>query len=80
VGSGGSFGWQGDQSEIAVSGQMGRFRIEHNSWEPWDSVHAPKLIAEFYWKHPGAACQIRAIDFSAIPFHIVLSCHSLKGG
>jgi Chromo (CHRromatin Organisation MOdifier) domain len=56
------------------------FGIEHNSWEPWDSIHAPDLIAEFYQKHPGAARQVRAIDFSAIPFHVMLSCHSLKGG
>jgi Chromo (CHRromatin Organisation MOdifier) domain len=54
--------------------------IEHNSWEPWDSIHAPDLIAEFYWKHPGAAHQVRAINFSAILFHVVPSCHSLKGG
>jgi Chromo (CHRromatin Organisation MOdifier) domain len=53
------------------------FRIEHNSWKPWDSVECscPELIVEFYWKHPGAARQVRAIDFSAIPFHIVLSRH-----
>ena len=24
------------------------FPIEHNSWEPWDNVHAPDLVAEFY--------------------------------
>jgi Chromo (CHRromatin Organisation MOdifier) domain len=54
--------------------------IEHNSWEPWDSVHAPDLIAEFYWKHPGAAHQVRAIDCSAISFYVMLSRHSLKGG
>ena len=47
------------------------FGIEHNSWEPWDNVHTPDLIVEFYWKHPGAAHQVRAIDFSAIPFHVV---------
>jgi Chromo (CHRromatin Organisation MOdifier) domain len=56
------------------------FGIEHNSWEPWDSIHAPNLIAEFYQKHPGAAHQVRAIDFSAISFRVVPSCHSLKGG
>ena len=35
------------------------FGIEHNSWEPWDNVHAPDLIADFYSKHPGAARHIR---------------------
>ena len=40
----------------------------------------PNLIAEFYWKHLGAAHQIRAIDFSAIPFCGVPSHHSLEGG
>jgi hypothetical protein len=24
------------------------FGIEHNSWEPWDNVHAPDLVTEFY--------------------------------
>jgi Chromo (CHRromatin Organisation MOdifier) domain len=56
------------------------FGIEHNSWEPWDSIHAPNLIAEFYWKHPGAARQVRAINFSAISFRVMLNRHSLKGG
>ena len=44
------------------------FAVEHNSWEPWDNIHAPDLIAEFYWKHPGAARHIRTLDFSSIPF------------
>jgi len=61
------------------------FGVEHNSWEPWDDVHAPDLIAEFYRKHPGAARQIRSIDFHTIPFRSVPSLrvpsrHSLKGG
>ena len=56
------------------------FRIEHNSWEPWDDIHTLDLIAEFYWKHPGTACQVRAIDFSAILFCVVLGCHFLEGG
>ena len=30
------------------------FRVEHNSWEPWDNVHAPELVSEFYCRHPGA--------------------------
>ena len=28
--------------------------IEHNLWEPWDSVHAPELVTEFHRNHPGA--------------------------
>jgi len=32
------------------------FGVEHNSWEPWDNVHAPELVADFYQRHPGAAC------------------------
>jgi hypothetical protein len=56
------------------------FRIEHNSWKPWDSIHTPDLIVKFHWKHPGAARQVRAIDFSAIQFHVVPSHHSLKRG
>ena len=38
------------------------FGIEHNSWEPWDGVHAPDLIADFYRRNPGAARRIRAVD------------------
>jgi Chromo (CHRromatin Organisation MOdifier) domain len=56
------------------------FGIKHNSWEPWDDVYAPDLVAEFYWRHPGAAHQIRAINFSAIPSHVVPGRHSLEGG
>jgi hypothetical protein len=44
------------------------FGMEHNSWEPWDNVHAPELIVEFYQKHPGAARHIQTVEFSAIPF------------
>src|SRR5271156_4646747 len=61
------------------------FGIEHNSWEPWNNVHAPELVMEFYQKHPGAARQIRALDFTSIPFRsipssIVPGRHSVKGG
>jgi hypothetical protein len=56
------------------------FGIKHNSWEPWDDIHVPDLVAEFYQRHPGAACQIQAINFSAIPFCVVPGCHLLEGG
>jgi hypothetical protein len=39
------------------------FRVEHNSWEPWDNVHTLELITDFYWRHPGAAHHIRAVIF-----------------
>jgi Chromo (CHRromatin Organisation MOdifier) domain len=47
------------------------FGIEHNSWEPWDNVHAPDLITDFYRKHPGAARHIRSIEFRSIPFRSI---------
>jgi Chromo (CHRromatin Organisation MOdifier) domain len=56
------------------------FGIEHNSWEPWDHVHAPELVTEFYRKHPGAARQIRAADFKSIPFRSVPRRHSIERG
>src|ERR1700678_4050326 len=56
------------------------FGIKHNSWKPWDDVHAPDLIADFYRKHPGAARQIQAIDFTSIPFRRVPGRHSLEEG
>src|SRR5277367_3472990 len=60
------------------------FGIEHNSWEAWNDVHAPELILEFYRKHPGAARQIRTLDFHAIPFRsippVMSGRHSLERG
>ena len=56
------------------------FGVEHNSWEPWDNVHAPELVADFYWRHPGAARHICAVGFCSIPFHSVLGHHCLDGG
>ena len=61
------------------------FRIEHNSWEPWDNIHAPDLVSEFHRKHPRAPQLIRLIDFNAIAFRsipssVVLGHHSLEGG
>ena len=61
------------------------FRVEHNSWEPWDNIHAPGLVADFHQKHPRAPHHIRTIDFNSIPFcstppFAVLGHHSLEGG
>ena len=44
------------------------YGVEHNSWEPWDNVHAPELISDFYKKYPGAARHVRAVAFENIPF------------
>ena len=56
------------------------YGIEHNSWEPWDNVHAPELLAEFYGRHPGAARHIRFAQFDSIPFRLrVPGRHSLEG-
>jgi hypothetical protein len=41
---------------------------EHDSWEYATEVHAPKLVADFYRKHPAAPRHIRAAIFSSIPF------------
>ena len=58
------------------------FGLEHNSWEPWDNVNSPELVAEFYRKHPGAARHICATDFFSLPFQptIVPSRHNSEGG
>ena len=61
------------------------FGVEHNSWEPWDNLHAPERVTDFYRKHPGAARHIRAVDFNSIPFHsyspsVVSGRHYLEGG
>ena len=61
------------------------FRVEHNSWEPWDNIHAPERIMDFHCRHPGAARHIRATDFNSIPFRpsssfTVPRHHSLEGG
>jgi len=56
------------------------FGVEHNSWEPWDNIHAPELVADFYQRHPGAACHIRMVDFRSIPFCSVSGRHCLEGG
>ena len=60
------------------------FRIEHNSWEPWDHLHALEWVADFHQKHPGAPWQIQFAEFNTIPFwtlpSVVLGCHFLGGG
>jgi hypothetical protein len=44
------------------------FGAEHNSWEPWDNVHAPELVMDFHRRHPGAARRIRTVEFNSIRF------------
>jgi Chromo (CHRromatin Organisation MOdifier) domain len=61
------------------------FGVEHNSWEPWDNIHAPERVVDFHQRHPGAAHHIRAIHFNSIPFcslppPVVPRHHSLEGG
>ena len=61
------------------------YGIEHNSWEPWDSVHAPDLITEFHQKHPGAPWHIWRMEFNTMDFcpilsPVVLGHHSLERG
>ena len=61
------------------------FGVEHNSWEPWDGVHAPDLITDFHWTNPRALRQIQFTEFNTIPFHpmsslVVSGHHSLEGG
>jgi hypothetical protein len=58
--------------------------MKHNSWEPWDNVHALELVTDFHQRHPGATCHIRAVVFDSIPFQtspfVVPRRHSLEGG
>ena len=56
------------------------FGVENNSWEPWDNVHAPDLVADFYQRHPGATRHICMVEFCSIPFCSVLGSHCLEGG
>jgi len=56
------------------------FGVEHNSWEPWDNVHVPELLADFYQRHPSAARHICMVNFLPIPFRSVSGCHCLEGG
>ena len=58
------------------------FGVEHNSWEPWDNVHAPELVSEFYCRHPGAPRHIRAMDFPSLHFQPISTSgrRHLEGG
>ena len=58
------------------------FGVEHNSWEPWENIHAPDIIADFYWKHPGAARHIHSAEFFSLPFQptIMPRRHDSEGG
>ena len=44
------------------------FGVKHNSWEPWNNVHTPELVLEFYHRHPGAPRHIRAVNFPSLHF------------
>ena len=55
----------------------------HNTWEPWDNVHAPELIVDFHWKYPGVARHIR-VEFDLIKFRpvpmTIMPRHHFSGG
>ena len=68
-----------------ISHQMEGFGIKHNSWESWDDIHAPDLVANLHQKHSGAPQHIQLVDFNDIIFHpnplpVVPGCHSLEEG
>ena len=74
-----------DEPKTMLPSQVRGFGVEHNSWEPWDNIHAPELVMDFYWRHPAAPCHIRTVVFDPIPFcpsspSTVLGHHSLEGG
>ena len=60
------------------------FRIEHNSWELANDVHAPECVTEFHQNFPGVPWQIQFAEFNTIPFRnispVVPGHHSLEGG
>ena len=43
------------------------FGVEHNSWEPWDNIHAPELVVDFHQRHPAAPHHIRTAVFNSCP-------------
>ena len=58
------------------------FGVEHNLWEPWDNMHTPELVSDFYHRHPGAPRHIQAADFPSLQFQPISTsgqCH-LEGG
>jgi Chromo (CHRromatin Organisation MOdifier) domain len=48
------------------------FGMEHNSWEPWDNVHAPELVMDFHQRHPRATRHIRAAVLTRSHFELHL--------
>lgn len=58
------------------------FGIDHNSWEPWDNVSTPNLVADFYRRHPGAARHIWSTVFHSLPFRPTIEPrrHDSEGG
>ena len=44
------------------------YGYEENSWVDERDVEAPRLVKEFYQKHPGAPRKIRTIRFGKSPF------------
>ena len=60
------------------------FSANHNTWEPWDNMHAPELVADFHWKYPGAARHIQAVKFDLIKFRpvpmTITPRHRFSGG
>ena len=74
MGSGRHTGQQINQTEVAVPSDI---RMENNSWEPQENVHAPDIVADFYRKHLGAARHIQLTEFFSLPFQPTMI---LKGG
>ena len=56
----------------------------HNTWEPWDNVHTPELVADFHWKYPGVTRHIRVVEFDLIKFRpvpmTIMPKHDFSGG
>jgi Chromo (CHRromatin Organisation MOdifier) domain len=54
------------------------FGAEHNSWAPWDNVHALELIADSHRRHPGAARHIWSVEFNSIKFRPISPTTALR--